>query len=226
MPVDPDSPIEITGFKSVPSFAHGFVRDLRPRWALEEIGVAYRVRLIGGPDDRPADYCRDQPFNQVPVYKEGELTLFESGAIVMYIGEKDERLLPREAVARARAIGWVVAALNSIEPITGQLATIDTFDPDAEWAKLRRPQVVEMVAQRMQHLSDWLGDKDWLEGRFTIGDIMMVHALDAVSDQTLVAAHANLADYLARGLARPAYRRALDAQIAEYAQTDRARETA
>jgi len=115
MPVEADAPIEITAFKWVPQFARGFVRDIRARWALEEIGLPYRVRLIGGPDDRPAGYRREQPFNQVPVYREGDLCLFESGAILIHIGEKDERLLPRETNARDRAIGWLIAGRIAAE---------------------------------------------------------------------------------------------------------------
>lgn len=220
MAIDPNAAIEVTAFRWVPGFARGFVRDLRVRWALEEIGLSYRVRLIGGEDDRPDDYCLDQPFNQVPVYKEGDLCLFESGAILIHIGEKDERLLPRDTVGRARAIAWLIAALNSIEPQTGQLVAIDVFDPGAEWSKLRRPQVVEMVDNRLSRVSDWLGDKEWLEGRFTIGDLMMVEALRGVSDEDLLARHANLAAYVARGIARPAFQRAMDAQLANFAELE------
>ena len=158
MPINPNAAIEITAFKWVPPFAEGFVRDLRARWALEEIGADYRGRLIGGPSDRPGDYCQDQPCNQVPVYKEGELCLFESGAILIHIGEKDEHLLPRDTAGRLRAIAWVIAALNSIEPQTGQLAAIDVFNPDAAWCKERRPAVVLLVEGRLARLSHWLGE--------------------------------------------------------------------
>ena len=218
MPVDTNSEIEVTAFRWVPPFAEGFVRDMRVRWALEEIGLGYRLRLIGGPDDRPDNYTLEQPFGQVPVYKEGDLCLFESGAIVIHIGEKDERLLPRDPNGRARAIMWVIAALNSIEPQTGQLVAIDVFGAGSEWGRLRRPEVVELVAARLQKLSDWLGEKEWLEGRFTVGDLMMVDALRALSDQKLIAEHRNLADYVARGTARPAFQRALADQIATFRQ--------
>lgn len=216
MPVDPQAAIEVTAFKWVPPFARRFVRDLRARWALEEIGLPYRERLIGGPGDRPDDYLHDQPFGQVPVLKEGGLTLFESGAILIYIGEKDERLLPREPAARARAIMWTIAALNSIEPITFQLVMIDAFDPDAEWSKLRRPEVAAMVAQRLEKLAGWLGDKEWLEDRFTIGDILMVDALRGLSDKSLLLHHPNLAAYTKRGTNRPAFGRAMTAQLAAF----------
>jgi len=222
MPVDPNALIEITAFKWVPDFARGFVRDFRARWALEEIGLSYRVRLIGGGDDRPDDYSCDQPFDQVPVYKEGELCLFESGAIVIHIGEKDERLLPRDTVGRMRAIAWLIAALNSIEPYSGQLADIDLFSPDAEWAKLHRPEVVESVGRRLSQLSGWLGDKQWLEDRFTIGDLMMIDALRGVSEAELLARYPNLFAYVERGKARPAFQRARNAQLADFVELEAA----
>ncbi|MCA1654184.1 MAG: glutathione S-transferase family protein [Sphingomicrobium sp.] len=218
MPMDPNAIIEVTAFKWVPPFARGFVRDLRVRWALEEIDLPYRVRLIGGEGDRPTDYSLDQPFNQVPVLKEGDLTLFESGAILIHIGEKDERLLPRDPASRARAIMWLIAALNSIEPLTGQLTAIDVFDPNAEWGKLRRADVADSVGRRLALLSDWLGDKPWLEGRFTIGDMMMVDALRGISDHALVARHANLSAYVQRGTTRPAFQRAMTAQLADFTE--------
>jgi glutathione S-transferase len=216
MPVVPDARIEISAFSWVPPFARGQVRDVRVRWALEEIGLPYRVRLLNAMEERPADYFREQPWGQVPIYNEGDIHLFESGAIVIHIGEKDERLLPRDAPGRARAIGWVVAALNSVDPEVGALTDIDTFDPDAEWARLRRPAVVERLATRLSRLADSLGEKDWLEGRFTIGDLMMIATLRGVTDAALLEAHPNLAAYVARGEARPAFQRALVAQFADF----------
>lgn len=222
MPIDETSPIEVTAFAWVPSFARGFVRDLRVRWALEEIDLPYRVRLIGGAGGtalgpaRPESYLREQPFGQVPVYKEGGLCLFESGAIVLHIGAKDERLLPRDQAGHARAIGWMIAALNSIEPHTFMLAAMTLFFERASWSAEARAAVRPLVAQRLAQLSAALGDKDWLEGRFTIGDLMMVDALRAIPDQALVATHSNLAGYVARGTARPAFRRAMAAQLADF----------
>ena len=222
MPIDETSPIEITALAWVPPFARGFVRDLRVRWALEEIGLSYRVRLIGGTGSmargpaRPENYLAEQPFGQVPVYKEGALCLFESGAIVLHIGAKDERLLPRDEPGRSRAIAWMFAALNSIEPQTFMLAAVTLFFGDAPWSAEARTAVTPLVAQRLAHLSAALGDKDWLEDRFTIGDLMMVDALRAIPDQTLVAGHPNLAGYVARGIARPAFRRAMAAQLADF----------
>jgi len=222
MPIDEKSPIEVTAFAWVPPIARGFVRDLRVRWALEEIGVPYRVRLIGGAGGiplgppRPENYLAEQPFGQVPVYKEGTLCLFESGAIVLHIGAKDERLLPRDEHGRARAIAWLIAALNSIEPQSLALTILTVFLGDAPWLAEARAAVTPFVERRLAHLAASLGGKEWLEDRFTIGDLMMVDALRAIPNQALVAAHPNLAAYLARGTARPAFQRAIDAQLADF----------
>jgi glutathione S-transferase len=222
MPVNEKSPIEVTAFAWVPPFARGFVRDLRVRWALEEIGLPYRVRLIGGAGGtafgppRPENYLAEQPFGQLPVYKEGALCLFESGAIVLHIGGKDERLLPRDEPARGRAIAWMIAALNSIEPQTFILGVLTLFVADAPWSADARAAVTPFVAQRLAQLAASLGDKEWLEGRFSIGDLMMVDTLRGIPDQALVAAHPNLAAYVARGTARPAFLRAMAAQLADF----------
>ena len=164
------------------------------------------------------NYVRDQPFDQVPAYKEGDLRLFESGAIVIHVGEKDERLLPRDTPGRMRAIAWLIAALNSIELYSCQLADIDLFADDAEWAKLHRPEVVVSVAKRLSQVSDWLGDKEWLEDCFTIGDLMMIEALRGVSEAALLARFPNLVAYVERGKARPAFQRALADQLAVFAK--------
>lgn len=216
MPVVSDARIEISAYSWVPPFARGQVRDLRVRWALEEIGLPYRVRLLNAMEERPAGYFDEQPWGQVPIYNEGDFHLFESGAILIHIGEKDERLLPRDASGRPRAIAWMIAALNSMDPQVGALADIDLFDPGAEWARLRRPAVVERLAMRLSRLADSLGKKDWLEGRFTIGDLMMIATLRGVPDAALLDAHPNLAAYVARGEARPAFQRALVAQFADF----------
>ena len=221
-PANEKSPIEVTAFAWVPPFARGFVRDLRVRWALEEIGLPYRVRLIGGAGGtpfgppRPENYLAEQPFGQLPVYKEGTLCLFESGAIVLHIGGKDERLLPRDEPGRGRAIAWMIAALNSIEPQTFMLTVLKLFVAEAPWSADARAAVTPLIAQRLAQLSAALGDAEWLEGRFTIGDLMMVDTLRAISDQALVATHPNLAAYVARGTARPAFRRAMEAQLADF----------
>ena len=215
MPLSDTAAIEITAFRWVPDFAQGVVRDLRVRWALEEAGLAYRVDLLGF--ERPASYLKEQPFDQVPVYREGPLTLFETGAIVQHVGERDERLLPRDPVARARAIQWSYAALNSVEPALQSLAVNDAFHKDEEWAKLRRPGAEELARLKLKRVADWLGDKQWLEGdRFTIGDILMVTVLRVVRHTGLVAEHRNLAAYGGRGEARPAFQRALADQLAPF----------
>ena len=141
MPVDPDAPTEITAFRWVPSFAEGLVRDLRIRWALEEIDRPYRVRLLDALNPRPADYFQEQPFGQVPAYRDDQVQLFESGAILIHLGLGDERLLPADANGRGRAIAWLIAALNSVEPMIFELVNIDIFNRGQEWTKERRPQV-------------------------------------------------------------------------------------
>jgi len=214
MPQRDDASIEVTGFAWVPPFARGHVRDIRVRWALEEIGLDYRTRLISAVH-RPQDYYREQPYGQVPFYREGDVELFESGAIVLHIGEKDERLLPRDAVGRARATGWLVSALNSLEPYIMNLVTIDTFSAGQDWAALRRPAVIEMLERRLRHLSDALGRKDWLEDRFTVGDLITVDALRNLEPDR-VSIPENLIAYVARGVARPAFQAALAAQMADF----------
>ena len=214
MPLNSDAEIEITAFAWVPPFAEGLVRDLRPRWALEEIGLPYRVRLLEG--ERPPEYYLEQPFGQVPCYSEGPLKMFESGAIVQHIGEKSEKLLPRDAVARIRAIQWSYAALNSVEPAVQNLAAIDLFYVNEEWAKLRRPGAEEFARLRLKRVADWLGDKEWLEDHFTIGDLMMASVLRIPRHTDLVAEQPNLAAYVARAEQRPAFQRALADQMAVF----------
>ena len=215
MPIRDDAAIEITAFRWVPDFAQGVVRDLRVRWALEEAGLDYRVDLLGF--ERPKTYLQEQPFDQVPVYREGPLTLFETGAIIQHIGEQHEVLLPRDPIARARAIQWNYAALNSVEPALQALAAIDAFFSDEQWAARRRPGAEDFARVKLKRVADWLGDKNWLEGdRFTIGDLMMVTVLRTVRHTSLVAEQPALAAYLARGEARPAFQRALADQLVPF----------
>jgi len=217
MPVNPDAAIEITAFEWVPDFAKGVVRDLRARWALEEAGLDYKVRLLG--QQRPADYLLEQPFDQVPILREGELQIFESGAIAQYIGEKSEALLPRDGQGKYRAIQWTYAALNSVEPAILNLLLIDIFYAGEEWATLRRPGAADFAKQKLKRVADWLGDKSWLEGdHFTIGDLLMVTVLRFLRHTDLVAGFPNLAAYQKRGEARPAFQRALADQLAVYEQ--------
>ncbi len=216
MPIETNADIEITAFRWVPDFAAGLVRDLRIRWALEEIGVPYRVRLLDAMNPRPQQYFLEQPFGQVPAYRDREVQLFESGAILIHLGLRDERLLPAETAPRMRAIAWLIAALNSVEPTFFELIAIDIFNRGEAWAKERRPQVVERIDGRLGHLSEALGKRDWLEDRFTIGDLMLVAVLRQLRHTDLVARHPNLAAYVERGEARPAFQRALADQLAVF----------
>jgi glutathione S-transferase len=211
--------ITISAFKWVPDFAQGQVRDLRARWALEEAGVPYQTRLLAqGDQDNPA-YRAIQPFGQVPILEEDGFVLFESGAIVLYIGERSETLLPKEPAARARATQWLIAALNSIEPFVQNVALIDIFYAKEEWAKLRRPGAVEFVQKRLAALSASLGDKPYLDGdRFTAGDLMMTSVLRILRHTDIVTSDQRLAAYLERCTARPAFQRALAAQMADFKQ--------
>jgi len=215
MPINPDSSIEVTAFKWVPPFAEGLVRDLRVRWALEEAGLDYRVRLLG--QDRPPDYIREQPFDQVPCFSDGNVRIFESGAIVQYIGEKSEALLPTDPQGKYRAIQWTYAALNSVEPAILNVFAVTVFYADEEWAKLRRPGAEDFARNKLRRVSDWLGDQQWLEGdRFTIGDLIMVTVLRNLKHTGMVAEFPNLDAYVKRGQARPAFQRALADQIAPF----------
>ena len=216
MPVDPNAAVEVTAFRWVPDFAAGLVRDLRIRWALEEIGRPYRVRLLDALSPRPADYFQEQPFGQVPAYRDEEVQLFESGAILIHLGLGDERLLPADANGRGRAIAWLIAALNSVEPMILELLNIDIFNRGQDWTRERRPQVVEKIEARLNQLADALGDRDWFEGRFTIGDLMMVAVLRSLRHTELVAGRPRLAALIDRAEERPAFQRALADQLAVF----------
>ena len=209
--------ITISAFKWVPEFARGQVRDLRVRWALEEAGLQYRTRLLAQGDQDQPEYRCLQPFGQVPIFEEDGLVLFESGAIVLHIGERTEQLLPEDSGARARAVQWLIAALNSIEPYVMNLALIDLFYSNEQWAKLRRPGALEFVQRRLSVLSKCLGDKPFLDGaRFSAGDLMMTTVLRALKHTELVSADQRLSQYVARCTARPAFERALAAQIGDF----------
>jgi glutathione S-transferase len=209
--------ITISAFRWVPDFAKGLVRDLRVRWALEEAGLAYRTRLLEQGDQDKPDYRALQPFGQVPIFEEDGLVFFESGAIVLYIGERSETLLPKDPGARARATQWLLAALNSIEPYVMNVVSIDAFYANEEWAKLRRPGAVEFLRKRLSALSASLGDKPYLDGdRFTAGDLMMTTVLRMLRHTDIVASDKRLAAFIERCTARPAFKRALDAQIGDF----------
>jgi glutathione S-transferase len=209
--------IRVSAFQSVPPFAQGLVRDLRVRWALEEAGLPYEAVLLGDGEKDGAAYRGWQPFGQVPAYEEDGLRLFESGAIVLHIAGKSEALLPADPAARARGAEWMFAALNTIEPQLQNLAAIDLFYAAEDWAKQRRPGAEQMAQKRLADLATALGDKDWLDGgRFTAGDLLMATVLRLLRHTDLVA-EAGLAAYLARCEARPAFGRALAAQMAGFA---------
>ncbi len=218
MPVVEDADAEITAFFWVPDFAVGLVRDLRIRWALEEIGRPYRVRLLDATNPRPAEYFHEQPFGQVPAYRDDQVQLFESGAILLHLAIEDERLLPLDRNRRMRSVAWMIAALNSIEPIILQLLAIDIFNRGQEWTKERRPQVVEFLETRLGKLSEALGDKVWFEGQFTIGDLMMVAVLRQLRHTDILGKFPNLAALVGRAEARPAFQRALSDQLAVFAE--------
>jgi len=209
--------ITISAFHWVPPFARGQVRDLRVRWALEEAGLPYRTRLLEQGDQDKPDYRKLQPFGQVPILEEDGVVLFETGAIVLYIGERSETLLPKDPAASARATQWLIAALNSIEPFVMNVALIDLFYADQEWAKLRRPGAVEFLGRRLAGLSNALGDKPYLDGdRFTAGDLMMSTVLRILRHTDIVTNDKRLAAYVERCTARPAFQRALAAQLGDF----------
>jgi len=209
--------ITISAFRWVPPFARGQVRDLRVRWALEEAGIPYKTRLLEQGDQDKPEYRRLQPFGQVPIFDEDGLVLFETGAIVLHISERSEILLPREPGARARTTQWVVAALNSIEPHVMNVALIDLFYANEEWAKLRRPGAVQFLERRLAGLSGALGEKAYLDGdRFTAGDLMMSTVLRILDATDIVKRDPRLAAYIDRCIARPAFRRALESQLADF----------
>lgn len=209
--------ITISAFKWVPEFARGQVRDLRVRWALEEAGLPYKTRLIEQGDQDSPEYRAMQPFGQVPIFEEDGLVLFESGAIVLHIGKRSETLLPKDSGARARATQWLIAALNSIEPFVMQIVQIDLFYANEEWAKLRRPGAVEFVQRRLSALSRALGDKPFLDGdRFTAGDLLMATVLRILNHTDIVSSDKRLSAYVERCIARPAFKRALDAQMGDF----------
>lgn len=208
--------ITISAFRSVPPFAQGLVRDLRVRWALEEAGLPYEAKLIDPSVQASAEYRACQPFGQVPIFEEEGLVLFESGAIVLHVGARSETLLPADPRARARAVTWVFAAINSIEIMIQPLAEIDLFHAGEAWAKERREGVVSATAGRLAELAAWLGDREYLEDRFTAGDLMMTTVLRILRHTDLVQRQPRLAAYQARCEARPAFQRALSAQLAAF----------
>lgn len=208
----------ITTFAWVPPFARGFVRDIRARWAFEEVGQPYAVDLIDAPYAKSPAHRRFQPFGQIPTYADADLEIFESGAIVLHICETGGALIPADRAARTRAIQWLVAALNSVEPFVMSLAVNDIFEADREWSAMRRPKVLDDLGSRLNDLADALGDKTCLDGdAFTVGDLMMVSVLGGLRGTGVLDEWPTLAAYVARGEARPAHRKAMADHLAVYA---------
>ena len=218
MSVDSNASVEVTAYRWVPDFAQGLVRDLRIRWALEEIGRPYRVRLLDATRPRPEEYFCEQPFGQVPAYRDGEVQLFESGAILIHLGLQDERLLPTDESGKMRGIAWLIAALNSVEPAIFPLLQVNVFNRGEAWAEEARPKFYERIEGRLKCVSDALGGKEWLEDRFTIGDLMMVAVLRQLRGTGLIEKFPNIAALVARGEARPAFQQALADQLSVFAE--------
>jgi glutathione S-transferase len=206
----------ITAFAQSPDRGRGLARDMRVRWALEEVGQPYEVRLLSFGEMKEPAHRLLHPFGQIPTYQEGDLVLFESGAIIFHIAERHTGLLPDDANARARAITWMFAALNTVEPPILDLQTTKFLEGDKTWYKQRLPIVEDRIRNRLGELSRRLGDADWLDGAFSAGDLMMVAVLLRLKPSGIVDEYPNLSAYVARGTARPAYKRAFDAQLAVF----------
>lgn len=208
--------VTITAFERSPDGGRGLARDTRVRWALEEVGQPYEARLLSFTAMKEPAHLALHPFGQIPTFEDGDFALFETGAIVFHIAERHAGLLPGDAQARARAIMWMFAALNTVEPPILDLVTTKVLESDQPWSKERLPLVEGRIRVRLQQLSDRLGDAEWLDGAFSAGDLLMVSVLLRLKASGLLGEHANLSAYVARGEARSAYKRAFDAQLAVF----------
>jgi glutathione S-transferase len=208
--------ITITAFERSPDGGKGLARDMRVRWALEEVGQPYQVRLVSFRAMKEPAHRSLHPFGQIPTYEEGGLVLFETGAIVFHLAERHAGLLPDDANARARAITWMFAAINTVEPPILELVTAKLIEGDKPWRAERLPLVEGRIRDRLNQLSDRLGNADWLDGAFSAGDLMMVSVLLRLRPSGILDGHPSLAAYVGRGEARPAYQRAFAAQLAVY----------
>lgn len=206
----------ITAFERSPDGGKGLARDTRVRWALEEVGQPYAVRLVSFQAMKQPAHLALHPFGQIPTYQESDLALFETGSIVLHIAGRHAGLLPNEANARARAISWMFAAVNTVEPPILELATARVLESDKPWTKERLPLVMDRVRDRLKQLAARLGDADWLDGEFTAGDLMMVAVLLRAKPSGILGEFPKLAAYVARAEARPAYKRAFAAQLAVF----------
>ena len=204
----------ITAFERSPDGGKGLARDTRVRWALEEVGQPYEVRLVSFEEMKAPAHTALHPFGQIPTYEEGDLVLFETGAIVFHIAERHAGLLPQDANARARAITWMFAAVNTVEPPILDLSTARIVEGDKPWAAERMPLVKDRIRSRLGQLSDRLGAADWLDGGFSVGDLMMASVLLRLRMSGILDEYPTLAAYVARGEVRPAYQRAFAAQLA------------
>jgi glutathione S-transferase len=206
----------ITAFKASPDRGQGLARDMRVRWALEEVGLPYEVRLVTFPEMKQPAHRARHPFGQIPTYEEGDLVLFESGGIVLHIAERHAGLLPDDPGARSRAIVWLFAALSTVEQPIVELQFVMYAERDRSWHAERLAMVHDRIRAQLSQLSDRLGDADWLDGAFSVGDLMMVSVLLRVRSSGLLDEYPNLAAYVARAEQRPAYRRAFAAQLAVF----------
>jgi glutathione S-transferase len=208
----------ITAFESSPDRGRGLARDMRVRWALEEVGQPYDVRLVSFGEMKEAAHRVLQPFGQIPTYEEGDLVLFETGAIVFHIAERHAGLLPQDPGGRARAISWMFAALNTVEPPIVERELTSYVERDKSWYAERLPILEARIRNRLDDLASRLGDADWLDNEFTAGDLLMVTVLRRLEGSGLLTEYPSLSAYVRRGEARPAYRRAFDAQYAVFAK--------
>lgn len=211
----------ITAFENSPDRGRGQARDMRVRWALEEVGQSYDVRLVSFAAMKAPAHLALHPFGQIPTYEDGDLVLFESGAIVLHIAERHAGLLPDDAKARGRAITWMFAALSTVEPPIVELTMAMLFQRDKSWYAERLPMLQDRVRVRLGELSRHISDADWLDGAFSAGDLMMVTVLRRLNTSGLLDEYPEVAAYVARGEARPAFRRAFDAQLAVFAAASR-----
>jgi glutathione S-transferase len=208
--------ITITAFERSPDRGRGLARDMRVRWALEEVGQPYDVHLLSFSALKEPAHLKHHPFGQIPTYEEGDLVLFESGAIILHIAEHHAGLLPDETNARARAIAWMFAALNTVEPPIVERSAATLLERDKSWFAERMPMLDDRIRARLSALSTHLGEADWLDGAFSAGDLLMVTVLRRLDGTGLVEEYPNLSAYVARGVARPAYQRAFEDQLAVF----------
>lgn len=218
--IDPNADLAIFAFEWVPDMAKGYVRDLRPRWACEEAGIAYREQLIDV-TDKPESYFAEQPWGQVPALLDGDVHVFKSGATLLHLGGKSEVLLPRSGQPRATAIWWLLGAFNTVEPVLMELVNVNVFAAGEEWTTLRRPSLEAFIRRRLSPVEALVGKQDWLGEQFSIADIAMVTSLRALDGSPLLGAHPAIAAYIKRGMDCPAFRQAHSDQLAAFARNPR-----